>query len=80
MNIIIVGLGSIGKHYLQLIPKISKKSKIYFIDKIKKDINKKFIQTSFEEIKKKIFYLIMQLYVHLQVYILSILTFLLIEE
>ncbi len=53
MNIIIVGLGSIGKHYLQLIPKISKKSKIYFIDKIKMDINKKFIRTSFEEIKKK---------------------------
>ncbi len=53
MNIIIVGLGSIGKHYLNVIPKIIKKSDIYVIDKIKLKKNKKFKQISFSEILKK---------------------------
>ena len=53
MNIIIVGLGSIGKHYLDVIPKISKKSNIYVIDRVKFKKNKKFKQISFSEIIKK---------------------------
>ena len=53
MKIIIVGLGSIGKHYLNIIPKISKKNEIYIIDKIKLKKNKKFKQISFREILKK---------------------------
>ena len=57
MKIIIVGLGSIGKYYLDLIPKISKKNDIFVIDKIKFKKNKKFKQVSFSEIlKKKIFF------------------------
>ena len=53
MKIIIVGLGSIGKYYLDIIPKISKKNEIYIIDKIKFKKNKKFKQISFREILKK---------------------------
>ena len=53
MNIIIVGLGNIGKHYLKIIPKVNKKAKIYVIDKIKLKISKKYNQTSFSEIEKK---------------------------
>ncbi len=53
MNIVIVGLGSIGKYYLNIIPKIAKKCDIFVVDKRKFKKNKKFIQISFNEIIKK---------------------------
>ena len=53
MNIVIVGLGSIGKYYLNIIPKIVKKYNIFVVDKKKLKKSKQFIQISFNEIIKK---------------------------
>ena len=52
MNIIIVGFGTAGKHYFNLL-KSKKKSKIFILDKLSLPKSKKFKQISFEEIKKK---------------------------
>ena len=56
MNIIIVGFGTAGKHYFNLL-KSKKKFKIFILDKLSFSHSKKFHQISFEEIrKKKIFF------------------------
>ena len=52
MNIVIVGFGTAGKHYLNLL-KSKKKIKIFVIDKILLPQSDKFKQISFELIKKK---------------------------
>jgi predicted dehydrogenase len=51
MNIVIVGFGTAGKHYLNLL-KTKKKIKIFVIDKISLPQSDKFKQISFELIKK----------------------------
>ncbi|MBH09653.1 MAG: hypothetical protein CMG74_04720 [Candidatus Marinimicrobia bacterium] len=53
MNVVIVGLGSIGEYYLEIIPKIVKKSNILVIEKAKLKKSKRYTQTSFNEILKK---------------------------
>ncbi len=56
MNIIIVGLGTAGKHYLNLL-KSRKKIDTFIIDKIKLPLSKEYKQITFDEIKqKKIFF------------------------
>ena len=56
MNIVIVGFGTAGKHYFNLL-KSKKKFKIFVIDKLSIPQSDKFKQTSFEEIKKnKLFF------------------------
>tara|TARA_B100001093_G_scaffold496161_1_gene541469 strand:- start:6710 stop:7729 length:1020 start_codon:yes stop_codon:yes gene_type:complete len=56
MNIVIVGFGTAGKHYFNLL-KSRKKFKIFVIDKLSLPLSDKFKQISFDEIKKnKIFF------------------------
>ena len=41
MNILILGLGTAGKHYLSLVKKMNLKKKIFFFDPFKKENNNK---------------------------------------
>ena len=52
MKIVIVGFGTAGKHYFNLI-KSKKKIELYVIDEISLPISKKYKQISFNYIKQK---------------------------
>ena len=54
MNVAIVGLGTAGKYYLDILKKNTKVKNIFVIDKIKIKKNNFFYQTNINEIKKKI--------------------------
>ena len=53
MNILILGLGSAGKHYLNLVKKINPKRKIFLFDPFKKKNNKFNLSKISKEILKK---------------------------
>ena len=53
MNVVIVGFGTAGKYYLDILKKSSKIKKIFVIDKRKIKKNNFFNQTSLNEIEKK---------------------------
>ena len=53
MNVAIVGLGTAGKYYLDILKKNTKVKNIFVIDKIKIKKNNFFYQTNINEIKKK---------------------------
>ncbi len=56
MKIIIVGLGTAGKHYLDIL-KVKKNIKLFIIDKISLPFSNQYEQITFEDItKKKIFF------------------------
>ena len=44
MNILIIGFGTAGKHYFDLLKKSKNINKIYILDDLKLPINKNYIQ------------------------------------
>ena len=76
MNIIIVGFGNIGKHYLEILKNFKDIKKIFIIDKIKiKFLPKNCIQLDEKSLKIQLMISIMQLYVHQLGYIISMRAF-----
>ena len=53
MNILIIGFGTAGKHYFDLLKKSKNINKIYILDDLKQPINKNYIQISKNEIYNK---------------------------
>ena len=53
MNILIIGFGSVGRHYLNLLKKFKNIKKIYLIDVIKHSKLQNFKQIELRNIKEK---------------------------
>ena len=53
MNIVIVGFGTAGKYYFNILKKKKNINKIFIIEKNKIQFNKNYEKTNFKEIKEK---------------------------
>ena len=53
MNVLIIGYGNVGKHYIEILNKINNIKKIYLLDIIKHQNVKNCVQINFKDILKK---------------------------
>ena len=53
MNILIIGYGNVGKHYIEILKKINKIKNIYLLDVVKHNNLKNCEQIDFKDILKK---------------------------
>ena len=69
MNVLIIGFGTAGKHYFDLLKKNKNVKNIYVLDDAKLPKNKKYFQVSKKKFKIKIYKSDMRLFVRPQIFI-----------